>query len=147
MGEAVEYIRYFVELGAVLMGVIACPFIIVVLLRGYRIPECYSCGAMKVRPSRVVGFWDVLGNAFLVRPFRCSGCRERFHAFVLLGGARERSEVQPVQLRRVIHVLVRFRNGLPNRLVIRVVYLGRGAANRNPSAMPVSSGILHTYTS
>ena len=129
------------------MGVIACPFIVVVLLRGYRIPECYSCGAMKVRPSRVVGFWDLLGNAFLIRPFRCSGCRERFHAFVLLGGARERSEVQHVQPQRVVHVLFRFRNGLPNRVVIRVIYPGRVAANQNPSAMPVNSGILPTYTS
>ena len=127
-----EYVRFFAELGAALMAAIACPFLVVVLMRSYRIPQCYSCGAMKVRPSRVTGFLGNLASAFLVRPFRCSGCRERFYAFLLFP-----SQVQRRQ--RVVKVAFRFRNGFLTRVVIRVVEL--------PPATPASPAILQTYAS
>ena len=28
-------------------------------IRGRQIPQCYQCGALKVRPSRPVGFWGL----------------------------------------------------------------------------------------
>jgi len=114
-----EYIRYFGELGAALMAVIACPFLVVMLLRSYKIPQCYSCGAMKVRPSRVVGFWDSLCNAFGLRPYRCEGCQERIHAFLPFI-PREPSAIQPAPPQRVVKLSVRLGHGLPQRVVIRV---------------------------
>jgi hypothetical protein len=119
-----EHIRYFAELVAALTVAIAFPFLIVVLLRSRKIPECFSCGAMKMRPSRVDGLWDRFLAAFQILPYRCEGCRERFHAVRILGDSRKPSPaqpvVQPVQRRRVITVAFRFRNGLLNRVAIRV---------------------------
>jgi hypothetical protein len=123
-----DQIRFFAELGGILLGVIACPVLIVFFLRSHKIPECFSCGASKVRPSRVEGFWDLLGNAVLIRPYRCSGCRERFHAFSPLAG----SDVQFVRPQRVIRVAFRFRAGLPNRIVIRISNLN------SPESTPAS---------
>src|ERR1700729_3654737 len=76
-----EYPRYFAELVAALLALISLAVIVALLLRTYKIPECYSCGARKVRPTHSVGFWDTLGTAFLIRPYRCGGCRERFYGF------------------------------------------------------------------
>lgn len=115
-----EYLRYFTKLGAVLMAVIACPFLIVLLLRSYKIPQCFSCGAMKMRASRVIGFWDSFGSALQIRPYRCEGCRERFHAFFLFGDPAKASLV-PIRRQRVVKIAFRFRKGLPNRVAIRVI--------------------------
>jgi hypothetical protein len=128
-----EYVRFFAELGAALMAAIALPYLIVVLLRSHKIPECYSCGAMKVRPSRITGFWDSLGSAFMFRPYRCEGCRERFHAFLFFGASAPRPQ-------RIIKVVFRFRNGLPNRIKIRVI-------NPIPESEASSPTVLHTYAS
>jgi hypothetical protein len=130
-----EYVRFFAELGVALMAAIALPFLIVVLLRSHKIPECYSCGAMKVRPSRIVGFWDSLGSAFMLRPYRCEGCRERFHGFLFFGSPSQRAQPQ-----RIIKVAFRFQNGLPNRVKIRVI-------NLNPESVPASPAVLQTYAS
>jgi hypothetical protein len=118
-----EHLRYFAELGAALMAAIALPFLILVALRSHRIPECFSCGAMKMRPSRVAGFWDSLLSAFQICPYRCSGCRERFYALRLFGSSRKPSTVQVEQRHRVITVAFRFRHGLLNRIAIRVTDL------------------------
>jgi hypothetical protein len=125
----VEYARYFVELGAALMAAIALPFLAVMLFRSHRIPECYSCGAMKMRPSRVVGFWDVLGSAFLIAPYRCSGCRERFHAFSLLSNSKKPAVAPAFQPQRVVKIAFRFRHGLLNRVIIRVIQHRPESAN------------------
>jgi hypothetical protein len=132
-----EYLRFFAELGAVLMAAIAILFVIGMLLRTYKIPECYSCGAMKVRPSRVVGFWDTFGIAFLIRPYRCLGCRERFHALLLFGEPGKPSIVQVLRRQRVVKIAFRFNNGLPTRIAIRVIDL-----YNEPDSMPSSSAIL-----
>jgi hypothetical protein len=116
----VDYLRYFVELSAALLAAIALPYFVVTLYRSRRIPECYSCGAMKMRPSRVVGFWDVLGSAFLIAPYRCSGCRERFHAFTLLSNSKKPAGAPAFQPQRVVKVAFRFRHGLLNRVSIHV---------------------------
>jgi hypothetical protein len=136
-----EHIRYFAELVAALTAAIACPFLIVTLLRSHRIPECFSCGAMKMRPSRVDGFLDRFLAAFQIQPYRCEGCRERFHAVRLFGDSRKpsmtQSVVQPVQKGRVVTVAFRFRYGLLNRVAIRV---------RDPQPEPASASpaILQT---
>lgn len=90
-----------------------------------------------MRPSRVVGFWDVLGNAFLISPYRCSGCRQRFHAFSLLADPK-RPAVAPAQSQRVVTVAFRFRHGLLNRIIIRVI---------QPRPESASASILQTQIS
>ncbi len=74
-----------------------------------------------MRPSRVVGFWDVLGSAFLLAPYRCSGCRERFHAFSLLANSKRPAPVRAFQPQRVVKIAFRFRRGVLNRVIIRVI--------------------------
>jgi hypothetical protein len=73
----------FLEPGAILLALIVLSFLAIVIVRGRQIPQCFQCGAMKVRPSRPVGFWDNAGNLLLIRCYRCSGCRARFHAMRL----------------------------------------------------------------
>jgi hypothetical protein len=100
------------------MALIALFFFVMVFLRSRKIPECFSCGAMKVRPTRVVGFWDTVGYAFQLRPYRCEGCRERFHGFLRSGAP---AAVNPVQRQRVVKIVIRFHKGLPNRIAIRII--------------------------
>jgi hypothetical protein len=73
------------EPGAILIALIVFLSLIVTVVRGFQIPQCFYCGATKVRPSRRAGFWDTAATIFLVRPYRCSGCRARFHALRLFG--------------------------------------------------------------
>jgi hypothetical protein len=82
---------YLFEPGAVLMAFIAFSFLIMTFIRGRQIPQCFRCGALKVRPSRPIGFWDAAATLFLIRSYRCSGCRKRFHAFRLFGRSRPHS--------------------------------------------------------
>jgi hypothetical protein len=133
-----EHVDYFAEFAAGLIALICLPILGMMLVRGHKIPECFSCGAMKVRQSRPVGFWDTFGYAFLIRPFRCSGCRERFHAFLLFGASTVTP--QPVQPRRIVKVVFRFRNGLPNRIAISITDPTRAAANADP--IPASPAVL-----
>ena len=132
-----ERLLYFGEFIAALLGVIALPCLIVVLVRSYKIPECFSCGAMKMRPSRVVGFWDTFLIAFLVEPYRCSGCRERFHAVRIFRRSIKPAATPVVQRQRVLTVAFRFRHGMLNRIAIRMT---------NPHQEPASaaSPILQT---
>ena len=127
-----ERLLYFAEFIAALIGVIAFPCLVVVLLRSHKIPECFSCGAMKMRPSRVVGFWDTFLIAFLVEPYRCSGCRERFHAVRLFRRSGKPASIPAVQRHRVVTVAFRFRHGLLNRIAIRVTNFQPNTAS-NPS--------------
>lgn len=134
-----EHILYFAELVAALMAAIALAFLIVVLLRSHKIPECFSCGAMKMRPSRVDGFWDRFLAAFQIQPYRCEGCRERFHAVRIFGGSRKPSTAeavaQPLQRRRVVTVAFRFRYGLLNRVAIRVTGPRPEPASASPAIL------------
>jgi hypothetical protein len=132
-----EYTRYFAELAGILLGVIAGLFVIALFLRSHKIPECYSCGAMKVRPSRVVGLWDTVGLAFQVRPYRCGGCRERFYGFVFFANRSKIAVAQAPHAERVVKVAFRFRYGLPDRVSIRVI-----PANAKAISAPVSPAIL-----
>jgi hypothetical protein len=81
-----HYFRHLLEFWCILCVGIAFAFLITIVLRGRRIPQCFSCGAMKVRRSRPVGIFDSVGGFFRIRPYRCEGCQERFHALRLFEG-------------------------------------------------------------
>jgi hypothetical protein len=117
-----EYAFYFAEIGAALLGVIFCSILLMLILRGNKIPECFSCGATKVRPSHAAGLWDSFARAFFINPYRCLGCRRRFHALSFFVGSKEPAKVQP---QRVVKLVFRFRKGVPNRLIIRVLESSR----------------------
>jgi hypothetical protein len=127
-----EFLGYLAELGAALVAGIAFLFLVMVVLRSRKIPECYACGAMKVRPTRAEGFWDTFAMAFLIRPYRCGGCRERYYGF--RNSYEHWKKAQIVQPQRIVKVTFRFSRGLPNRIAIRVI-----PAAGNPSSLELGS--------
>jgi hypothetical protein len=84
-------ILYLFEPGAILFALIALSFVVMTIVRGRQIPQCYHCGAIKVRTSRPDGILDLVGSFMLIRSYRCSGCLERFHAMRLIGRSRQNS--------------------------------------------------------
>jgi hypothetical protein len=74
---------YLIEPGLILISCIAFSFLFALINRGSWIPQCFQCGAAKVRPSRRSGFWDLAGALLLIRAYRCTGCLTRFHAMRL----------------------------------------------------------------
>lgn len=75
-----HYLRHFFEFFGVSVAALIVLFVIMLIVRGWRIPQCYMCGAMKVRPSHPAGLMDRIARFFRIRPFRCEGCQTRFHA-------------------------------------------------------------------
>jgi hypothetical protein len=75
---------YFIKPGAILITFIALYFLMIAVFRGRQIPQCFNCGAIKVRSSRPTGFWRVADKLFQIRSYRCSGCRAQFHALSIL---------------------------------------------------------------
>jgi hypothetical protein len=82
---------YIFEPGAIIIALIAVCFLLISIDRGRQIPQCFQCGAIKVRPSRPNGFLDFAGNLIMIRAYRCSGCRARFHAMRLFGRKTQHS--------------------------------------------------------
>jgi len=78
-------ILHIFEPGAIIIALIFLFSLIITMVRGFQIPQCFYCGASKVRPSRPSGFLDAVATYILIRPYRCSGCRARFHAIRLFG--------------------------------------------------------------
>jgi hypothetical protein len=74
---------HIIEPGAILIVVIVFCSLVISMIRGLQIPQCFYCGATKVRPVRRTGFWEAAAIVLLIRPYRCSGCRVRFHALRL----------------------------------------------------------------
>jgi len=74
---------HIVEPGVILIVVIVLCSLVISMIRGLQIPQCFYCGAAKVRPARRGGFWETAAIVLLIRPYRCSGCRVRFHALRL----------------------------------------------------------------
>ncbi len=111
-----DYFLHFAGFAAPLLGVIAGLFLVMAILRSYKIPECVSCGGRKVRPSRRTGFLDSMG---FTRAYRCEGCQERFHGLPLF----IRPEPSPDVPQRFVKVAFRFHKGIPNRIAIRIVRL------------------------
>ena len=61
----------------VLGGVV---FLVRSFMRDWLMPASWCCGALKVRKSRSDSLVDKAASLLLLRPFRCTGCRERFYA-------------------------------------------------------------------
>jgi len=94
--------------GAILLSLIVMVFVAVAIFRGLRIPQCQTCGAAKVRPSRGLGLLDAIGSLLLIQTYRCSGCLVRFHAIRLPGRPRPAKVAlrapQPANLGQVVSV-------------------------------------------
>jgi hypothetical protein len=72
--------RFLAIIPSIVVIVSICAgFMIRSFTRGWVIPKCWRCGAPKVRPSRSERFTDMVASLFLLRPFRCTGCRVRFY--------------------------------------------------------------------
>ena len=56
-------------------------FLVIAGFRTLRLGSCQRCGAAKVRSSAARHWQDKLAAAFLLKPYRCAGCRTRFYAF------------------------------------------------------------------
>ena len=80
-----QQMLHIVELGAIFFGVVVLSSLVITMIRGFQIPQCFYCGAIKVRQARSTGFWESAAAVILIRPYRCSGCRVRFHAMRLFG--------------------------------------------------------------
>lgn len=76
-------ILYMVKMGAVLMLFVSLGFVAMSILRGRHIPQCFECGAIKVRPSAPLGFFDLAASILRIQAYRCEGCRARFHVLSL----------------------------------------------------------------
>jgi hypothetical protein len=71
---------HIIKPGAILVAVVFLSALVISMIRGLQIPQCFYCGAVKVRPARPSGFWETVAMLLLIRPYRCLGCRARFHA-------------------------------------------------------------------
>jgi len=72
--------RYIAVVAAiVVIGLICAGFMIRCVVRALSIPQCWRCGAQKVRRSHADGPIDTAASVLLLRPFRCSGCLARFY--------------------------------------------------------------------
>jgi hypothetical protein len=70
-------------------------FIIRSIARGRHIPNCWRCGAPKVRPSHADGFMDIAASLLLLRAFRCKGCRVRFYGPWFLKKRFSKKRIKP----------------------------------------------------
>ena len=48
-------LRYLFKPGAIALAFLALSSLIMTMLRAYRLPQCFACGAMKVRLSQPNG--------------------------------------------------------------------------------------------
>jgi len=131
-----EFLGYLAALGSALTAGMLCLFLVTGLLRSRKIPQCFSCGAMKVRPCRAEGFWDTMVMPLLMRPYRCGGCRQRFYGF--RNSYEDWKKAQIAQPQRIVKVAFQFRRGLPKRIAIRVIDPGK------PEPVSESPSVLQT---
>jgi hypothetical protein len=109
------HVLLYLKPSAILIALIVCTFFVMAFLRGRRVPQCSSCGAMKARASRPSGFLEASAAILFIRPFRCGGCRERYY---VLRFSDPLASVQPSQTARALKVVLRIRQGAPVRLAI-----------------------------
>jgi hypothetical protein len=83
-----HHLLYIFEPGAILIVIIVFSALIATMIRGRQIPQCYYCGAVKVRSSRPVGFLDTVATFMQIKSYRCAGCQARFHALRLFNRSR-----------------------------------------------------------
>jgi hypothetical protein len=78
-----------------LLGV-AAGLWLAVLVRAYRrsrmMPNCWHCGAGKVRTARILRVWDYIPLLSFLWPVRCAGCLRRYYTMHGIGPARQREE-------------------------------------------------------
>jgi hypothetical protein len=71
------------HIAAVLITLVFVMITSVIVLRAaahsWRIPECWSCGAVKVRRSESYSITDAALKFLYLIPYRCRGCRVRFY--------------------------------------------------------------------
>lgn len=134
--------------GAIAVGAVALAFLILAVVRSTHLPQCFACGAMKVRQSRPAGLLDHILSFCLVRPHRCEGCLERFYALRWRGEARASSPLRP---RRGVAFVFRRHNGVIDRVAIRLIDLKTETVEaeiapirRNPGALSARRSILPT---
>jgi len=100
-------LRTVLELWSLLTALLGVAVVVMTAMRGRRIPECFACGAMKVRPTRPIGLLDGIARLILIRPYRCEGCQGRFRAL--------RFSDQPARLSgtkaRAVKIVFQFREG------------------------------------
>jgi hypothetical protein len=125
---------YLFKPGAIAIAFLAFSSVVMAMLRARKLPQCFACGAMKVRPARPDGVGDSALGLLLIRPHRCEGCRERFYAVRLQSGSRQRlthdrSEQQPGK-QRAVALVFRRRNGVLDRVAIRMVDLEQPARSQ-----------------
>jgi hypothetical protein len=108
----------YLQPSAILIALIVCTFFVMAFLRGRRLPQCSSCGAMKARPSRPSNILEAAGAILLIRPYRCGGCRERFYVLRLSNPLRNAPPVRRAHTPRALKVVLKVRPGAPIRLAI-----------------------------
>jgi hypothetical protein len=112
------HVLLYLKPSAILIALIVCTFFVMAFLRGRRIPQCSSCGAMKARPSRPSGLLEASADVVFIRPYRCGGCRERFYVLRVANPLNNPHSVQPSQTARALKVVLKIRHGVPIRLAI-----------------------------
>jgi hypothetical protein len=66
---------------AILAAVLLLGAVLVMALRTRALPVCWNCGHYSVRRSRSRRLLDIVSRAFLLRPYRCEKCLQRFYCF------------------------------------------------------------------
>jgi hypothetical protein len=146
MDEILAIVPFLMKPGAIAAAFLGLSFFVLAILRARRLPQCFSCGAMKVRLSRPSGIGDYLLGLLLIRPHRCEGCRERFYAMRLNNGLNRRAP-HFVGQRRAVALVFRRRDGVLDRMRIRMVHLDRAhrrlePENSNPGSLSGGPAVL-----
>jgi hypothetical protein len=66
-------------------------FLLLSLDRTRSMPQCWRCGASKIRRSHSHRWLDTFAAFSLLSPFRCRGCRSRFYALRIPRRSLERA--------------------------------------------------------
>jgi hypothetical protein len=108
----------YLKPSAIPIALIVCTFFVMAFLRGRRVPQCSSCGAMKARPSRPSNLLEAAGAILFIRPYRCGGCCERYYVLRLSDPLKNPDSVQPTQTASTLKIVLKIRPGFPIRLAI-----------------------------
>jgi hypothetical protein len=68
-------------IGAALLLLCGIAYLVGAGFRTLNLATCWRCGAAKVRRSVSRSWLDTVAMVFLLKPYRCAGCRTRFYGF------------------------------------------------------------------
>jgi|SRR5580704_1365911 hypothetical protein len=68
-------------IGAALLLLCGVGYLVAAGFRTVNLATCWRCGATKVRRSVSRSGLDTVAMMFLLKPYRCAGCRTRFYGF------------------------------------------------------------------